>query len=257
MQQAGTVTLLGRANTQLRPQNRQAAYQLRINNTGAWSITKHTTTNADTTLASGAKPALGLNTWHTIKLGFSGTQITATLDGATLGTVNDSSYLTGQVGLGVRGYQTDQFDNLTVTPNAGPTPPAQTVGVLRGQESGRCVDVPSATETNGTVVALWDCKRRRQPVVDLNVVQTTDRVRQQVPRRQWSGYRRRHSRPHLGLHRRQQPAMEPQRRRHDRRRGFRQVPRRHRPRHRQRHPDGDLDLHRRRQPEVGPHLSRT
>ena len=34
MQQAGTVTLLGRANTQLRPQNRQAAYQFRVANTG-------------------------------------------------------------------------------------------------------------------------------------------------------------------------------------------------------------------------------
>jgi O-glycosyl hydrolase len=157
MQQAGTVTLLGRANTQLRPQNRQAAYQLRINNTGAWSIAKHTTTNATTTLTSGTRPALGLNTWHNIKLGFSGTQITATLDGVTLGTVTDGSYLTGQIGLGVVGYQTDQFDNLTVTPNAGPTPPTQTVGVLRGQESGRCVDVPGATETNGTVVALYDC----------------------------------------------------------------------------------------------------
>jgi hypothetical protein len=157
MQQAGTVTLLGRANTQLRPQNRQAAYQLRISNTGAWSITKHTTTNADTTLTSGTRPALGLNSWHNVKLGFSGTQITATLDGATLATVNDGSYLTGQIGLGVVGYQTDQFDNLTVTPNAGPTPPPETVGVLRGQESGRCVDVPGATQTNGTVVALWDC----------------------------------------------------------------------------------------------------
>ncbi|MEV4636968.1 RICIN domain-containing protein [Actinoplanes sp. NPDC049548] len=157
MQQAGTVTLLGRADTQLRPQNRQAAYQLRISNTGTWSISKHTTTNADVTLASGTRPALGLNTWHKLQLGFSGTQITAGLDGTTLGSVNDGSYSTGQVGLGVVGYQTDQFDNLTVTPNAGPPPPPQTVGVLRGQESGRCVDVPGLTETNGTVVALWDC----------------------------------------------------------------------------------------------------
>ncbi|MET8090527.1 glycoside hydrolase family 76 protein [Micromonospora sp. NPDC005220] len=35
-------------------------------------------------------------------------------------------------------------------------PPA-TVAVLRGQESGRCVDVPGATQVNGTRVALWDC----------------------------------------------------------------------------------------------------
>lgn len=32
-----------------------------------------------------------------------------------------------------------------------------TTGVLRGQESSRCVDVPNATQTSGTQVALWDC----------------------------------------------------------------------------------------------------
>jgi predicted alpha-1,6-mannanase (GH76 family) len=30
-------------------------------------------------------------------------------------------------------------------------------GALRGQESGRCVDVPGASRTNGVRVALWDC----------------------------------------------------------------------------------------------------
>jgi hypothetical protein len=156
MQQAGTVTLLGRANTQTRPQNRQAAYQLRISNTGAWSIAKHTTDNSTTTLTSGTRTALGLNTWHTITLGFSGSQITATLDGTTLGTVNDGSYGSGQVGIGVVGYQTDMFDNVTVTPNGGGGGGGAT-GVLRGQESGRCVDVPGLTQNNSTQVTLWDC----------------------------------------------------------------------------------------------------
>jgi glycosyl hydrolase family 59/ricin-type beta-trefoil lectin protein/glycosyl hydrolase family 59 (putative galactocerebrosidase) len=155
MQQAGTVTLLGRANTQQRPQSHQAAYQLRISNTGAWSIAKHTTSNTTTTLASGTRTALGTNSWHNIKLGFSGTQITASADGTTLGTVNDSSYGSGQVGVGVVGYQTDQFDNLTVTANGGGN--GNVGGVLRGQESGRCVDVPGATQANNTAVNLWDC----------------------------------------------------------------------------------------------------
>ncbi len=157
MQQAGTVTLLGRANTQTRPQNRQAAYQLRISDTGAWAIVKHTTSNTSTTLTSGTHAGLGLNTWHTISLGFSGTQITATLDGATLGTTSDSSYGRGQAGLGVVGYQTDQFDNFAVTAKAGPPPPTGGAGLVKGVESGRCVDVPGAVHTNGTVVALWDC----------------------------------------------------------------------------------------------------
>ncbi len=32
-----------------------------------------------------------------------------------------------------------------------------TAGVLRGQGSGRCADVPGAAQTNGTRIALWDC----------------------------------------------------------------------------------------------------
>ncbi|WIN00507.1 ricin-type beta-trefoil lectin domain protein [Actinoplanes oblitus] len=152
MQQAGTVTLLGRANTQNRPQNRQAAYQLRVNNNGGWAIVKHTTGNTDTTLASGTRAALGLNSWHNLKLGFSGSQITASIDNTTLGTANDFSYGSGQAGVGVVGYQTDQFDNLSVTPNTGPV-----LSTLRGVQSGRCVDVPGAAQTNGTQVALWDC----------------------------------------------------------------------------------------------------
>jgi hypothetical protein len=153
IRQAGTVTLLGRAGTQQRPQSHQAAYQLRVGSTGAWSVVKHTTTNANVTLLSGTRSAL--TSWHRLSLGFAGTRITATLDGTQLGTVEDGTYGSGQVGLGVVGYQTDMFDNVTVTPsdagngNAG--------GTLRGAESGRCADVPGATQTNETVVTLWDC----------------------------------------------------------------------------------------------------
>ncbi|MFI0943678.1 glycoside hydrolase family 76 protein [Streptomyces sp. NPDC021020] len=39
----------------------------------------------------------------------------------------------------------------------GTAPPTGSTGVLRGQDSGRCVDVPGATQTSGTQVALWDC----------------------------------------------------------------------------------------------------
>jgi O-glycosyl hydrolase len=152
MQQAGTVTLLGRANVQSRPQNRQAAYQLRISDPGTWSIVKHTNTNTDTVLASGTRAALGLNTWHNLKLGFSGSRITATVDGTTVGTADDYSYGGGQAGVGVQGYQTDQFDNLNVTANAGPTQ-----AVLRGLQSGRCADVPAQSQANGTQLAIWDC----------------------------------------------------------------------------------------------------
>ncbi|MBM9434884.1 ricin-type beta-trefoil lectin domain protein [Streptomyces bryophytorum] len=153
MQQAGTVTLLGRAGTQNRPQSHQAAYQLRLSNTGAWSIAKNSSSGNLTTLASGTRAGLALNTWHTMALGFSGDRITATLDGVTLGAVNDNSYGSGQIGFGVAGYQTDQFDNLSVTPNA----PGNVSGVLKGRQSGLCADVPASSQDNNTAVALWGC----------------------------------------------------------------------------------------------------
>jgi O-glycosyl hydrolase len=153
MQQAGTVTLLGRANTQNRPQNQQAAYQLRISDAGAWSIARNSSGGVLTTLTSGTRPALGLNTWHTLKLAFSGNQITASLDGATLGTATDNTFTTGLAGVGVVGYQTDLFDNFSVTPTA----PGNLSGVLKGLEAGLCVDVPAGSQANGTAVTLWDC----------------------------------------------------------------------------------------------------
>nr|BFE70345.1 ricin-type beta-trefoil lectin domain protein [Actinoplanes digitatis] len=153
MQQAGTVTLLGRANTQNRPQNRQAAYQLRISNTGAWSIARNTSGGVLTNLLTGTRAALALNSWHTIALGFSGNEITATVDGTVVGRATDGSFTAGQADLGVVGYQTNQFDNLRVTANAA----GNLAGVLKGAESGRCADVPGAVTTNGTRPVLWDC----------------------------------------------------------------------------------------------------
>ena len=153
LQQAGTVELLGRANTQNRPQSHQAAYQLRVSDTGAWSIVKNSAAGNLSTLLSGNRAALGTHAWHTLALGFSGDRITATADGATLGTTNDTSFEAGQVGIGVVGYQTDQFDNLSVTAN----PPGNRGGILKGRQSGLCTDVPGASQNNSTQVELWDC----------------------------------------------------------------------------------------------------
>ncbi|MFG1603716.1 ricin-type beta-trefoil lectin domain protein [Actinoplanes sp. NPDC049265] len=156
LRQAGTVTLLGRAGTQLRPQSRQAAYQLRISDTGAWSIARHSASrDVTTTLASGTRAALGLGTWHRIALSMSGSHLTATADGVTLGAADDTAIGAGQAGVGVVGYQTDQFDNLSITAS-GPGDGLRG-GILRGDGSGRCVDVPGESQANETVVALWDC----------------------------------------------------------------------------------------------------
>ncbi|MEW2397151.1 NPCBM/NEW2 domain-containing protein [Streptomyces sp. NPDC046862] len=123
----GTVELIGRAGEQQRPQSHQAGYFLRVSDTGAWSIVKSDTKGQLTTLADGTTHALGTRSWHTLSLGFSGTTITAVVDGRRVGAVDDSAYAAGQVGLGVVGYRTDEFDNLRVTPVSRPAPAPATL----------------------------------------------------------------------------------------------------------------------------------
>ncbi|WBC10854.1 endo-1,4-beta-xylanase [Micromonospora sp. WMMA1947] len=47
----------------------------------------------------------------------------------------------------------------TVSPTAGPTTPPPTTGASRivGSQSGRCIDVPNSSQSNGTRVQLYDC----------------------------------------------------------------------------------------------------
>jgi hypothetical protein len=152
-QQAGTVKLLGRAGEQSRPQSTQSAYELRVRDTGAWAIAKNDTDGQLTTLTSGTVPPLGLGRWHTLSLTFQGRVITARIDGVQVGSVNDGSYLSGQVGIGVVGYQTDQFDNLAITPGTG----GGGTGPIASGIAGKCVDVDSNSGTDGAKVQLWDC----------------------------------------------------------------------------------------------------
>ncbi|MBV9709904.1 MAG: hypothetical protein JO011_03180, partial [Ktedonobacteraceae bacterium] len=114
LEQSGYVEVMGRVNTQARPPTHINAYYLRVTDGGAWSILKGDTKGTLTTLGSGSVAALGTNTWHTLSLGFQGSKITAQIDSMTVGTVTDSSYTAGQVGLGVSGWQNAQFDNFRV-----------------------------------------------------------------------------------------------------------------------------------------------
>ncbi|HEY7176834.1 MAG TPA: galactosylceramidase, partial [Micromonosporaceae bacterium] len=120
-EQAGAVQVMGRVGTQhgfsVAGIN---AYYLQVANTGAWSIVRNNTSATLTTLASGTHAAFSLNTWHTLSVSFQGSTITARIDGATAGTATDTTYPAGQIGLGVNGYRTEQFDNLSVTPIGTP-----------------------------------------------------------------------------------------------------------------------------------------
>jgi len=114
--QPGTIELIGRAGRQSRPQSHQEGYFLRVDDGGSWSIVRSAIDATLTTLASGQTTAPGTHRWHRLALAMSGTTLTAVLDGKPLGTVDDPTYAAGNAGIGVVGYQTDQFDNLRITP---------------------------------------------------------------------------------------------------------------------------------------------
>jgi hypothetical protein len=155
MEQAGAVQLLGRVGTQ-HPFGVAGIneYYLQLSNTGAWSIVRNNTSDTLTTLASGTVAAPGTGTWHHMALTFNGTAISAAIDGTTVGSVTDSTYHSGMAGLGTSGYQTDQFDNLSVTP-AGSTPP--TGPIVAGDNTSDCVDDNANSSSNGTKVQMWGC----------------------------------------------------------------------------------------------------
>ena len=156
LEKPGYAELIGRAGTQSYSGAAGLnAYHLRVSDTGNWSILNSNTNGNVATLAHGTVAALGTNRWHTLALTFSGSTITAAVDGATVGSANDSTWGAGQVGYATSQGETAQFDNLSVTPGSGGN--GGTTSTVVGAGSGRCLDVPNASQTSGTQVELWDC----------------------------------------------------------------------------------------------------
>jgi hypothetical protein len=154
--QSGTAELYGRANTQDRPQSDQAAYLFRASNTGAWSIDRSDTSGTITTLASGTVTALGMGSWHTLALTMQGSKISGSIDGTTVGSATDTTYASGQAGIGVVGYQTDQFDNLAITPGVG-TIGTYAPGPVTSGISGMCLDDTNDATVNGNKIDIAGC----------------------------------------------------------------------------------------------------
>jgi hypothetical protein len=50
---------------------------------------------------------------------FNGTSITARVDGAPVAAVTNAARSTGQVGIGISGWQTQEFADLRITPVGG------------------------------------------------------------------------------------------------------------------------------------------
>ncbi|WP_370377570.1 ricin-type beta-trefoil lectin domain protein [Catenulispora sp. GAS73] len=156
LEKSGYAELMGRANTQsYGGAGGLNAYHLRVSDAGAWSILSTNTGATVSTLASGTVAALGTGRWHSLSLAFSGSTITATIDGTQVGTANSNTWGAGQIGYATSQGETAQFDNLSITPGSGGGGGGS--GEIIGTGSGRCVDVPNASQTQGTQVELWDC----------------------------------------------------------------------------------------------------
>jgi hypothetical protein len=155
MEQAGAVQLLGRVGTQdaFSPANIND-YYLQLSNTGAWSIVRNSSGGTLTTLASGTVTAPGLDTWQLLALTFNGHTISAAINGTTVGTVTDSAYASGMIGLGTSGYQIDQFSDLSTTLVGSTTPTGE---IVAGDDTAECADVNSGSSTAGTRIEMWPC----------------------------------------------------------------------------------------------------
>ena len=112
----GALVLIGRAGLQKRPQSYQQGYYFQIANTGSWLLYKGSSNGAQTPLGSGKAAPLDVGRWHRLGLSFHGDEITAFVDGQRIAQVHDNAYEAGQIGLGLTGYDLDQFDNLSITP---------------------------------------------------------------------------------------------------------------------------------------------
>lgn len=71
-----------------------------------------------------------------------------------MASVTDAMCTSGMVGFGTSGYQTGQFDNLSVTLAGSSTP---TGHIIAGDDTAECADVNGGPAADGTKVQMWAC----------------------------------------------------------------------------------------------------
>ena len=119
----GAVQLIGRLGRQHGRAPQLDGYYLNLSDTGAWALVSRSAHRGASALASGTTDRLGLHTWHRLGLEFDGAVVSAALDGKRLTSVRDTSSSRGQIGIGVDGYQSAEFDDLSITKPAATRDP--------------------------------------------------------------------------------------------------------------------------------------
>jgi hypothetical protein len=116
IEEPGSVTLLGRIDSADVFQDGKArwpsGYVLAVQPDGTWELNS-TKFNAPTNKLASGKVLFQLKTWHHFALAFKGTTIQASIDGASVANVTDTSHTKGMAGIGT-GWNTAQFDNFSI-----------------------------------------------------------------------------------------------------------------------------------------------
>jgi hypothetical protein len=119
MESEGSAMVVGRIDSAdvFREQEARlpAAYTFRLHGDGAWELLSTAYRELTRTLVQGQSPRAA-GEWHHLQLSFTGSQITARLDGRILASVTDSSHAHGMFGIGC-GWTRTQFANLAVSKN--------------------------------------------------------------------------------------------------------------------------------------------
>jgi hypothetical protein len=116
IEEPGSVTLAGRIDSADWFQDGKArwasGYVLSVQHDGTWELATAKFKTPTGKLASGKVP-LQLKTWHHLALAFKGTSIQASIDGAPVANVTDTSHTKGMAGIGT-GWNTAEFDNFSI-----------------------------------------------------------------------------------------------------------------------------------------------
>lgn len=111
--QDGSAGLISRFSRQGNDPKHFDGYQFDLRASGAWQLLQNVAGAVAKVLASGTVPGIDQNAWHMISLAADGTQLTASVDGATVAQVTSSAYASGLAGI-ESNWAPVQFTSLTV-----------------------------------------------------------------------------------------------------------------------------------------------
>ncbi len=148
----GYIALYGRLSKSSNKAIPPVAYWLKLNTNGIWELKNHSDT-----LTSGSVPAAAQQ-WHKLKLSFSGSNISAAIDGREVAKLEHFGGSGGMAGVGC-GWHLAQFDNFSVKPLAGPVMVNLAKGKPAVASSQWDQSYPAANATDGDIGTRWNAAK--------------------------------------------------------------------------------------------------